>query len=211
MYDKRDCQICIVDDDVSIQRGLRRLLRSHGFAPRVYSSAREFLDAKIPPAAIGCILLDIKLPGMSGLDMQGELLDRGIQLPIIFISGCGTIPHTVQAMKRGALDFLEKPFDGDDLIKAVDDAIALSRQRSAENMAYQKLKEKMATLTVRENQVFEHVVNGMLNREIAEHLGIVEKTVKVHRSRLMDKLAAKSVTDLVRMFEKLKSSDHIPQ
>ena len=210
MHDKRNCQICIVDDDVSIRKGLRRLLRSHGFTPKEFSSAREFLDTEISQKTIGCILLDITMPGMSGLDMQDELLNRGIQLPIIFISGYGTVPKTVQAMKKGAIDFLEKPFDGDGLMQAIDHAVAVSRQREEESMAYRALKEKMAALTPRESQVFEHVVTGMLNREIAEQLGIVEKTVKVHRSRLMDKLGAKSVTDLVRMSEMLKSFSDLP-
>ena len=204
MRERQECQVCIVDDDPSLRRALSRILRTHGFAVRTFSSAREFLDQDIPRKTVGCILLDINMPGMNGLDMQSELVDRGVQLPVVFITANATVPASVKALKKGALDFVEKPFDSNALMAIVDNAIDISRRRIEESIEYSALKERMASLTPRELQVFEHVVSGMLNREIALRLGIVEKTVKVHRARLMAKLEAKSVVDLVRLSERLR-------
>jgi FixJ family two-component response regulator len=197
------CDVYIVDDDPSVQRALKRLLRAHGFRSRIFSNARLFLSENISPDAGGCLLLDVRMPGMSGMDLQAELRCRGVNLGIVFITGRGTIPMSVQAVRNGALDFLEKPFDPATLVKAVREAIACSRRIGAEMIERRKLEEKFKLLTIREQQVFQLVVSGMLNKQVGDKLGIAEKTVKVHRSHVMKKMQVDTLADLVRLADKL--------
>jgi len=201
-----DCvaEVFIVDDDPLVQRALRRLLTTNGFPARVFCSAKELLDQGVPVPAVGCLVLDVKMPGLSGLDLQAELQQRGLRLPIVFITGHGTVPMSVQAMKQGAVDFLQKPFDGQTLIATIRKAIARSRQQAAEQNECLDLEQRFESLSSRERDVFRLVVKGLLNKQIAYELGIVEQTVKVHRARLMDKMQADSLAELVRMAETLR-------
>jgi FixJ family two-component response regulator len=197
-------EVFIVDDDLYVQRALKRLLRSYGLGARIFSSAREFLSEEISPEVSGCLLLDVDMPEMSGIELQAELRRRGVNLAIIFITGHGNIPMSVQAVKDGALDFIEKPFDPAALVKVVHNAIACSRRLVDENYELRQVQKKYVSLTHREKEVFRLVVCGMLNKEVAIKLGIAEKTVKVHRSRVMTKMKADSLAALVRLADKLK-------
>jgi RNA polymerase sigma factor (sigma-70 family) len=197
-------EVFIVDDDPSVQRALRRLLTTNGFPARVFCNAKEFLDQGAPMPAVGCLVLDVKMPGLSGLDLQAELKQRGLRLPIVFITGQATVPMSVQAMKQGAADFLQKPFDGQTLIATIRKAIARSRRQAAEENECLDLEQRFGSLSPRERDVFRLVVKGLLNKQIAYELGIVEQTVKVHRARLMDKMQADSLAELVRMAETLR-------
>jgi FixJ family two-component response regulator len=197
-------EVFIVDDDPSVQRALRRLLTTHGLSARIFCSAKEFLDQGPPVPAVGCLVLDVQMPGLSGLDLQAELQQRDLRLPIVFITGHGTVPMGVQAMKQGAVDFLQKPFDSLALIATIRKAIARSRQQAAEAHECLDLEQRFASLSLRERDVFRLVVKGLLNKQIAFELGIVEQTVKVHRARLMDKMQADSLAELVRMAETLR-------
>jgi FixJ family two-component response regulator len=197
-------EVFIVDDDLYVQRALKRLLRSYGLGARIFSSAREFLSEEISPEVSGCLLLDVDMPEMSGIELQAELRRRGVNLAIIFITGHGNIPMSVQAVKDGALDFIEKPFDPAALIKVVHNAIACSRRLVDKNYELRQIQKKYVSLTHREKEVFRLVVCGMLNKEVAIKLGIAEKTVKVHRSRVMTKMKADSLAALVRLADKLK-------
>ena len=201
-----DCvaEIFIGDDDPLLRRALKRLLTTNGFPARVFCSAREFLDQGAPMPAAGCLLLDVKMPGLSGLDLQAELKQRGLRLPIVFITGHGTVPMSVHAMKEGAVDFLQKPFDGQTLIAAIRKAVARSRKEIAEQNECLDLEQRFSSLSRRERDVFRLVVKGLLNKQIAYELGIVEQTVKLHRARLMDKMQADSLAELVRMAETLR-------
>jgi len=197
-------EVFIVDDDLSVQRALKRLLRSYGLGARIFSSAREFLSEDISPEVSGCLLLDVDMPEMSGIALQAELRRRGVNLAIVFITGHGNIPMSVQAVKDGALDFIEKPFDPAALVKVVHNAIACSRRLAGENYEVRQVQKNYASLTHREQEVFRLVVCGMLNKKVAIKLGIAEKTVKVHRSRVMTKMKADSLAALVRLADKLK-------
>ena len=197
-------EVYIVDDDPSVQRALKRLLMSHGIKSQIYSSAEEFLSKDISLDIAGCLLLDVDMPEMSGIDLQAELRRRGANLSIVFITGHANIPMSVQAVKAGALDFIEKPFDPGTLVNAVNNAIACSRRLVAENHELRKVRNKFESLSMREQEVFRLVVCGLLNRQVAFNLGITEKTVKVHRSRVMAKMKADSLADLVRLADKLK-------
>jgi FixJ family two-component response regulator len=190
--------VFVVDDDPAVLKALTRLLLASGREVQAYSSPREFFD-RHDRVAPGCLVLDVAMPGWSGLDLQQELAASGAERPVVFITGQGDIPTSVRAMKAGAVDFLTKPFDEAQLLAAVQAAIekdALTRQTRAER---RKVEDRLATLTSRERQVLEHVVAGQLNKHIAADLGTVEKTVKVHRGRLMRKMGAVSLVDLVRM------------
>ena len=201
-----DCvaEVFIVDDDPLFRRALQRLLTTNGFPARVFCSAREFLDQGAPMPAVGCLLLDVKMPGLSGMDLQAELKQRGLRLPIVFITGHGTVPMGVRAMKEGAVDFLQKPFDAQTLIATIRQAVARSRQEVAEQNECLDLEQRFCSLSRRERDVFRLVVKGLLNKQIAYELGIVEQTVKVHRARVMDKMQADSLSELVRMAETLR-------
>ena len=204
MQSDSEYDVFIVDDDPSVQRALKRFVRSYGLGARIFSSAREFLSEDISPEVSGCLLLDVDMPEMSGIELQAELQHRGVNLAIVFITGHGNIPMSVQAVKDGALDFIEKPFDPAALVKVVHNAIACSRRLVNENYELRQVQKNYESLTHREQDVFRLVVCGMLNKEVAIKLGIAEKTVKVHRSRVMAKMKADSLAALVRLADKLK-------
>jgi RNA polymerase sigma factor (sigma-70 family) len=195
--------VFIVDDDPSICAALARLFKSVGLPTQTFASAGEFLD-QAPGLGPGCLVLDMRLPGLSGLDLQGELARAGIGLPIIFLTAHGSVPLSVQAMKAGAVDFLEKPVQDQTLLDTVYQALERDRQARWAQAQRQALQELFATLTPRERQVFEMVVTGKLNKEIAFELGTVEKTIKVHRANLMRKLNCRSLAELVRLAQELE-------
>ena len=194
--------VYVVDDDPSVLKSLERLLRSACFDVETFSSALEFLNFQHPDAP-GCLILDVKMPELDGLELQGRLADRDITFPVIFITGHGTVPMSVQAMKAGAVDFLQKPFLDRDLMDVVSRAIASDQRGRREQRELGKLRERLQTLTPREYEVLRLVVTGMLNKQIAFDLGTSEKTIKVHRARVMEKLNAESLADLVRFADKL--------
>ena len=196
--------IYIIDDDLSVQRALNRLFRAHGLNSEPFLSAQEFLERELPADIVGCIILDIQMPGMNGLNLQEELVRRETCLPIIFITGHGTIPMSVQAMKKGAVDFLEKPFDTAVLLTLIQKSVEHCRGSVSRRRTIRNIQTRFDGLTPREKDVFQGVVSGRLNKQIAGDLGIVEKTVKVHRARLMEKMNARSLADLVRMAETIK-------
>lgn len=193
--------VLIVDDDASVRNGLTRLVRSAGLDAMPLSSAHEFLETKIPEIQC-CLILDLQMPGLSGLDLQAEMRLRKIDLPIIFLTGHGNIHAGVSAMKSGAVDFLEKPFDGKALLEIISRALDKHEKIRNKNTKIERIKLLMQTLTPREKQVLEFVITGVLNKQIAYELGITEKTVKVHRGRVMHKMNAFSVAELVRLAEK---------
>jgi FixJ family two-component response regulator len=192
--------VFVIDDDPSVLKGLARLLRSFGFGAETFASAELFLARKHFDG-VGCIVLDVRMPGMSGMDLQDELIRADYSMPIIFITGHGNIPMSVQAMKRGAVDFLPKPFDDEELLEAIKKAIEKDRRAKAERAQVQEICRRLDTLTPREQEIFRYVITGMLNKQIALNLNIAEKTVKIHRGRIMEKLCAGSVADLVRLAE----------
>ena len=197
-------EVFVVDDDPSVRRALRRLLTTNGLQTRIFCSAEEFLDQGASVPAVGCLVLDVQMPGLSGMDLQAELQQRGMRLPIVFITAQATVPMSVQAMKQGAVDFLQKPFDSQTLIATIRKAIARSRQHAAVEHECLDLEQRFASLTLREREVFRFVVKGLLNKQIAAELGIVEKTVKVHRARVMQKMHADSLAEMVIMAQTLK-------
>jgi RNA polymerase sigma factor (sigma-70 family) len=190
--------VFLIDDDAPVLTALGRVMRSAGLASRAFGSAEAFLEA-LEPGVAGCIVLDISMPGRDGLSLQEALVDRGIDLPVIFLTAHADVPRTVRAMKRGAADFLSKPVDDEVLLAAVRDALRSDRERRGAREERDRIRERLATLTERERQVLEGVVAGRLNKQIGGALGIAEKTVKVHRGRVMEKLRASSVAELVRM------------
>ena len=194
--------VYVVDDDESVRRALVRLLRSAGLATETFPSAQAFLDQELADRT-ACLILDIRLPGPSGLDLQAALTQAQRIVPIIFITGHGDVPMTVQAMKGGAIDFLQKPFADDDLLAAIDRALARSRQARTERAERMAVQQRFDTLTPRERQVLGLVVAGLLNKQIAANLGAAEKTIKIHRGRVMRKMEAASVADLVRMSQRI--------
>lgn len=200
-----DGVVYVVDDDVAVRRALPRLLRSVGLESVAFSSAQAFLDHPRgdEPA---CLVLDVRLPGVGGLDLQTRLADAERALPIIFITGHGTVPTSVRAMKGGAVDFLQKPFDDDDLVAAVQRALERSRRERSEGAARREIETRVSTLTPRERQVLDLVTKGLLNKQIAAGLGAAEKTIKIHRGRVMQKMQAGSVAEVVRMTERLGAS-----
>ena len=196
--------VFVVDDDASVRSSLKFLISTVGLHVETFDSAEAALQ-KLTPDAPGCLVLDVRLRGLSGLDLQSELAARNCQVPIVFITGHGDIPMTVRAMKAGAVEFLTKPFRDQDLLDAVRVALERARARREQEKNITELQQRFDCLTSRERQVISMIIAGKLNKQIADQLGTAENTIKVHRSRAMDKMHAQSVADLVRMFEKLKS------
>ena len=194
--------VYVVDDDPSVRKAMARLLSSSGHEAKTFASAEEFLDFNYPDTP-GCLILDIKMPKLNGLELQDRLSENDISFPIIFITGHGTVPASVKAFKAGAMDFLQKPFKDKELLRAVSLGIEKHRSLLQEQKEMKTLHARMETLTPRELEIFGLVVSGMLNKQIAFDLGISEKTVKVHRARVMEKMGAESLPDLVRFAEKL--------
>jgi len=194
--------VFVVDDDPSVRRSIKRLIGSVGLQVELFGSAQEFLLSKRPDAP-SCLVLDIRLPGISGLDFQHELAEANIHIPIIFITAHGDIPMTVRAMKAGAVEFLTKPFREQDLLDAIQLALERDRARRQADAEIAVLRERFESLTPREREVLPWVVSGLLSKQIADAIGTSEASVKVHRSQLMRKMAADSVADLVRMAEKM--------
>lgn len=195
-------KVFIVDDDPSVRKSLVRLISSVGLVVQAFASAQDFLDNPVHDGP-ACLVLDIRMPGLSGLDLQAELMSRRHPIPIIFITGHGDVPMSVRAMKAGAVDFLEKPFNDQELVDAIHKALAQDQQAKIAQSKISELKTRMATLTPRENEVFRWVVRGFLNKQIAYELEMSEKTVKVHRARVMKKMSAESLAGLVRMAQSL--------
>jgi len=194
--------VFILDDDISIREALCTLLRSVGLEVRTFTSAAEFLNAELPDVP-ACLVLDVRLPGLSGLDLQRELGRTGVEIPIIFISGHGDIPMTVRAMKAGAVEFLPKPVREQELLDAIAQAIDKDRAARRQRAEVAAVRVRYATLTPRENEVASKVIRGLLNKQVAADLGVTEVTVKVHRRHIMEKMQASSLAELVRMIERL--------
>ena len=197
--------VFVVDDDPSVRSSLKFLMSSVGLQVEGFESADALLKRN-PPDAPSCLVLDVRLRGLSGLDFQHELAARNCHMPIIFITGHGDIPMSVRAMKAGAVEFLTKPFRDQDLLDAVRIALEKDRERRERKREVSDLKERFNSLTPREQEVISMVVSGKLNKQIADQLGTAENTVKVHRSRVMEKMHAQSVAELVKMIDKLESS-----
>jgi FixJ family two-component response regulator len=192
--------VYVVDDDAGVRKALKRLLSAAGFEVVCYASAAEYLEED-DRSQVGCLLLDVAMPGITGLDLQEALATSGSERSIVFITGQGDVPKSVQAMKAGAVDFLTKPLDDEKLLTAVRTAIEKDRRARLSRDQRQSIEQRLATLTLREREVLEHVVSGQLNKQIAANLGTVEKTIKVHRGRVMAKMGVDSVAELVRVAE----------
>ncbi len=193
--------IFIVDDDVSVCRALSLLLKSHGFKVEAFTCAADFLAFKHPTAP-SCLVLDLRLPNMNGLALQETMASQGLTTPIIFISGHGDIPMSVKAMKAGAVDFLPKPFTKKELLNAIERAIAKNKTQNKELSEISKIKRRIKTLSPRELEVFRLVAKGMMSKQIAQKRGTALQTIKVHRGRVMQKMQAKTVTELIRFAQK---------
>ncbi len=194
--------IAIVDDDASVREGLHSLIRSAGWRAQVFASAQEFLDRRGPDAP-SCVVLDLEMPGPSGLELQKRMAEAELEIPIVFLTGHGNIPASVQAMKAGAIEFLTKPVDEEELLRAIGEALErdrLSRQAHAER---RDLESRYETLTAREREVMQQVITGLLNKQVAAEMKITEFTVKIHRGQVMRKMRAESLPDLVRMADTL--------
>jgi FixJ family two-component response regulator len=195
--------VFVIDDDASVREALAELFQSVGLRVETFGSAIDFFKAKVPEGP-SCLVLDVRLPGLSGLDFQAELAKQDVALPIIFITGHGDIPMSVRAMKAGAIEFLTKPFRDQDLLDAVQHALTLARTRRDQQKSLGELEVRFKSLTVREQEVIRLVSTGLMNKQIAAELGVSEITVKVHRGNAMRKMGAKSLADLVKMVQVLR-------
>jgi FixJ family two-component response regulator len=198
----RESMVLVIDDDASVRRALGNLFQSVGLQVELFGSASEMLQTKLPDVA-SCLVLDVRLPGLSGLDFQTELAKANIHIPIIFMTGHGDIPMSVRAMKGGAVDFMTKPFRDQDMLDAVVTAIERDRKRREADKAVATLQTLLETLTPREREILAFVSSGLMNKQIAAELGLAEITVKIHRGHIMKKMGAKSLADLVRTAEAL--------
>lgn len=196
--------VLIIDDDLAMRESLESLFRSVGHNTRSFASGRDFAESDLPDLP-SCLVLDVRLPGVSGLEFQLELSRRGIELPIVFISGHGDVPMSVAAMKAGAIEFLTKPFREQELLDAVHRGIDMDRARRTASTSLAELRNRFETLTPREQDVLAHVVTGQMNKQIAAALNLSEVTVKVHRARVMQKMQAKTLPDLVRYADRLSA------
>jgi FixJ family two-component response regulator len=194
--------VFLVDDDDALRKATSRLLAANGFRVRPFASAEAFLD-EYRPGESGCLLLDLHMPGKSGLDLQQTLLDRGVALPIVFLTGHGDVPASVRAMKGGAIDFLQKPVEEGRLIETLESALEADQRLRAERSDLDGLRKRLESLTPREREVLQEIVTGKLNKQVALSLDIAERTVKLHRARVLEKMGAPSLADLVRMAQKL--------
>jgi FixJ family two-component response regulator len=197
--------VYVIDDDAGARTAIQSLVESVGLRAATFGSAQEFLASRRPDAP-ACLVLDVRLPGVSGLDFQRDLAARNIAIPIIFITGHGDIPMSVEAMKAGALEFLTKPFRGQALLDAIQKALERDRAARHEQSRVAQLHQRLATLTPREREVMQLVISGLLNKQIAGELGASERTVKIHRGQVMRKMQAESLPDLVRMAAKIGMS-----
>ena len=202
-------EVFVIDDDPKVRTALARLIESAGYTVRTFASAREFLDRR-DQLGPGCLLLDVRLPDLNGLDLQQRLQESGFYLPVIFMTGFGDIPTSVRAIKAGAFDFLTKPVEDDVLLRTIGEALEEEARTRSERVETEELAGRAESLTPREREVMEHVLAGLLNKQIAHELGISEKTVKVHRSRVMSKMGARRVATLVHYAVRLGMSPGVP-
>jgi len=199
---KAEATVFIVDDDAQMRESLRNLIRSVGLRVELFASAQEFLQRQHPDPP-SCLVLDVRMPGLSGLDLQKRTSEAGLEIPIIFITGHGDIPMTVRAMKAGAVEFLTKPFRDQDLLDAIQQALDRSRKAREQEAATKELRRRFGLLSPREREVMERVVAGLLNKEIGAELGTSETTVKIQRHQVMEKMGASSLPELVRMADRV--------
>ena len=197
-----DAVVFVVDDDAPMRESLKNLIRSVGLRVELFASAQEFLRSKRPDQP-SCLVLDVRLPGLSGLDLQRRTGDAGIEIPIVFITGHGDIPMSVRAMKAGAVEFLTKPFRDQDLLDAIQQALERDGKARDQRAALEELRSRFVSLTSREREVMKRVVAGLLNKQIGAELGTSETTVKIHRHQVMEKMGAGSLPELVRMADRL--------